>query len=152
VTPPGLTGALDVGYVGCGAAAIEPDDPCPDAVPSVGHFSMPPDWLVNKPTVAKYVNRTAPIGGEVKVAVVKPSKVAKVVAKGLGEGPALDLAAAGKPGASGVIVILTVENESDGNTYRMCTRYAPDVVRFKVIAAGLGRKLVARGGLPVPCP
>jgi cobaltochelatase CobS subunit len=49
-------------------------------------------WLVNKDTVTKYVNKQAPdVGGQVKVTVVKPTKVAKVVAKGLGDGPVIDL-------------------------------------------------------------
>jgi hypothetical protein len=153
VVPPGLTGAIEVTYTGCGPAAVLPSDPCAGTVPAAAAYALPADWFVNKGTVAKYVNRDAPAGaGHVKVAVVKPGKVAKVVARGLGEGPELDLVASGKPDPAGVLVVFTVSNALDGETYRMCTRYEQSAVAFKAIAADAGRKLVARGGVPAPCP
>jgi len=152
VVPPGLSGSLDVSYTGCGAAAVLPEDPCAGSVPVAGQFVIPDPWLVNKPAVAKYVNRDAPSGGHVKVAVVKPQVVAKVVAKGLGDGPAMDLLAGGKPDAGGVLVVLTVVNALDGDTYRMCTRYEQSAVTFKAIVGGAARKLLARGGVPAACP
>jgi len=122
-----------------------------------GGFVMPAGsgWLVNKDTVAKYVNKEAPaVGGQVKVSVVKPTKVAKVVAKGLGDGPVIDLIQGGAPSAeNGVITRLTVTNGNDGSTTVMCTQFAADLgstVIFKEIAGGTGRKLVAKNGQPCP--
>jgi pimeloyl-ACP methyl ester carboxylesterase len=127
-----------------------------DAPGSVaGTFVMPAPWLVNKDAVAKYVNKAAPGGaGEVKVAVVKPGKVAKVVGKGLGDITALDLFQ-GAPGPNGVTAVLTVNNGSDASTHRMCSNFSVgggSTVIFKEIAGGTGRKLVAKGGQPTPCP
>jgi hypothetical protein len=108
-------------------------------------------WLVNKDTVAKYVNKAAPTGGGVKVAVVKPGKLAKVVTKSLGEpGHAIDMVAAGPPSdEAGVTVILTVRNRNDGSTTRMCSRFSladGSSVAFKTVY-GTGRKLVAKNGV-----
>ena len=54
---------------------------------TLAHFEMPQggNWLVNKPTVAKYVNKDAPTGGGVKVSVLKPMKLIKMVGKSLGD-------------------------------------------------------------------
>jgi hypothetical protein len=63
-----------------------------------GSFVLPSPWRTAKDVVAKYVNSQAPGGpGQAKVAVVKDGVTAKVVAKGLGDGPALDVVAAGPP-------------------------------------------------------
>ena len=127
-----------------------------DAPGSVtGTFVMPAPWLVNKDAVAKYVNKAAPGGaGDVKVAVVKPGKVAKVVGKGLGDVTDIDLFH-GAPGPNGVTAVLTVNNGSDASTHRMCSNFSVgggSTVIFKEIAGGLGRKLVAKGGQPASCP
>ena len=127
-----------------------------DAPGSVtGAFVMPAPWLVNKEKVAKYVNKAAPAGaGHVKVAVVKPGKVAKVVGKGLGDLTTLNLFH-GAPGPNGVTTVLTVENGSDASTHRMCSNFSVSggsTVIFKEIAGGTGRKLVAKGGQPTSCP
>jgi len=119
-----------------------------------GSFVLPSPWRTNKAGVAKYVNSLAPGGpGQVKVAVMKDGRVAKVRAKGLGDGPAIDLFA-GPPSASGgVSVVLTLVNA--GLERRFCTRFAIDDgsdVIFKEIAGGLGRKLVAKNGVPAACP
>src|SRR5262245_46544743 len=45
------------------------------------------NWLVNSTSVAKYVNKTAPTGGTVKVSVIKPASLVKVVGKSLGDTP-----------------------------------------------------------------
>jgi hypothetical protein len=86
---------------------------------------------------------------------VKDGILAKVAAKGLGDDPSLDLFG-GEPSASGgVTTILTVTNGADASVHRMCTRFATDdgsTVAYKVIAAGTGRKLVAKGGVPTACP
>ena len=55
------------------------------------------NWLVNKPTVAKYVNKTAPVGGAAKVAVVKPGNLVKLVGKSLGDTPINVLSQGGAP-------------------------------------------------------
>jgi pimeloyl-ACP methyl ester carboxylesterase len=127
-----------------------------DAPGSVtGTFVMPAPWLVNKDAVATYVNKAAPGGaGDVKVAVVKPGKVAKVVGKGLGDVTDIDLFH-GAPGPNGVTAVLTVNNGSDASTHRMCSNFSVgggSTVIFKEIAGGQGRKLVAKGGQPASCP
>lgn len=119
-----------------------------------GAFVMPAPWTVNKAPVAKYVNKDAPATGAVKVGVVKPANTAKVVAKDLGDGRRLDLFI-GNPGTTGVTAILTTINGSDGSARRMCTRFAPDdgaTLVYKAIAAGTGRKLVAKNGVAIACP
>src|SRR5688572_1247318 len=93
-----------------------------DADSAVGAFLIPSPWAVNKATVAKYVNKLAPTGGEVKVAVVKPGSVAKVVAKGLGDGQAMDLSS--PPGPNGVRVVFSISNGNDFSQHRMCTRFS----------------------------
>jgi hypothetical protein len=120
-----------------------------------GGFVMPPgaNWLANKTTVAKFVNKDAPSGGGAKVVVVKPGNLAKVVGKSLGEtGHAIDLVAAGAPSdAGGITAILTVRNRNDNSVTRMCTRFSVadgSTVAFKNIAADSGRKLVAKNGVP----
>jgi hypothetical protein len=139
--PAALSGSFDVFYT--------------DQPSSVGgSFVLPSPWRTNKDEVAKYVNSLAPAGpGQVKVAVVKDGRVAKVRAKGLGDGPAIDLFA-GPPSASGGIsAVLTVVNA--GLERRLCTRFAADdgsEVIYKEIAGGLGRKLVAKNGVAVACP
>jgi hypothetical protein len=139
--PAALSGTFDVFYT--------------DQPSSVGgSFVLPSPWRTNKDEVAKYVNALAPAGpGQVKVAVLKDGRVAKVRAKGLGDGPAIDLFA-GPPSASGGIsAVLTVVNA--GLERRFCTRFATDdgsEVIHKEIAGGLGRKLVAKNGVAAACP
>jgi hypothetical protein len=139
--PAALSGTFDVFYT--------------DQPSSVGgSFVLPGPWRTNKDEVAKYVNSLAPAGpGQVKVAVLKDGRVAKVRAKGLGDGPAIDLFA-GPPSASGGIsAVLTVVNA--GLERRFCTRFATDdgsEVIHKEIAGGLGRKLVAKNGVAATCP
>jgi hypothetical protein len=139
--PPGLTGAFEVFYT--------------DSPTTFGSWQMPAaSWVVNKTTVAKYVNKLAPSGGGVKVATVKPGLVAKVVAKSLGDAAAIDLIGGGDPGPNGVTVVLAVHNAAGGAT-RMCARFATadgSSVAFKETAGGAGRKLVAKNGIAVPCP
>ena len=102
-------------------------------------------WLFNTPTSAKFVNRGAPDGTTVaKVVVLKPGRVVKVLAKGLGDEP-LDIATAGAPSGP-VTAVLTVEN--GGEEYRHCTAFAACDYR----TSDAGAKLVCRGGEPVGCP
>jgi hypothetical protein len=127
-----------------------------DASSVAGSFVLPSPWQKNIAAVAKYVNTLAPGGaGDVKVALLKNGTTAKVAAKGLGDGPAIDLFA-GPPSASGgVTTVLTLTNGVDDTVRRFCTRFATDAgseVVHSELAQGAGRKLVAKGGVPTPCP
>ena len=104
-------------------------------------------WRVNRPFVAKYVNRRAPSGTATKVGVIKPGKLLKLVAKSLGDAP-LDLLGAGAPGPGGITTTFSVTNA--GQTFRHCTRFT--ACEYKPIAAGTGAKLVCRPGAPAACP
>jgi hypothetical protein len=115
--PPGLSGTVEI---------FPLSDPGNRAV-----YDLPADWLVNKETVAKYVNRTAGTGvAGAKVAVVKPERVAKLVAKNLGDGDAasgdqsatdLDLQAISS--ADTIRAVVTIDNAIDGNTYVFCSDF-----------------------------
>lgn len=101
-------------------------------------------WLVNKATVAKYVNKNAPAGGATKVAVIKPGKLLKIVGPSLGDTP-IDIS--GAPSGS-VLAVYTVTNGAEVN--RHCTSFP--VCSHKVIAGGTGNKLVCKGGDLAVCP
>jgi len=105
-----------------------------------GAFDMPQggNWLVNSVAVAKYVNKSAPAGGVVRVSVVKPGALLRVSAKGLGD-EAVDISAA--PTGS-VYVTYTLVN--GGEDRRHCTQFNACV--HKVIAGGSGYKLVCKRG------
>jgi hypothetical protein len=109
-----------------------------------GAFLMPPGghWLTNSPTGAKYVNKSAPTGGAVKVSAIKPTNLVKMVGKSLGDAP---LSIASGPSAA-VHVVDTIVN--DGEVTRLCTTFNPCV--HKVIAGGTGYKLVCKASLPDP--
>ena len=141
--PAELSGSFDVAYA--------------DLPGNAAHFAMPAPWQSNKERGAKYKNRQAPQGGGVSVTIVKPDRLAKVVARTLGDGSAvLDLVDGGAPSASGgITTMLTVVNATDGTMHRMCTRFATDLgsmVKFTAIAEGTGRKIVAKRGVPTTCP
>jgi hypothetical protein len=121
----------------------------------VGTFVLPTPWRTNKSNIAKYVNSGAPDGvGDVKVGVEKTGVVAKVVAKGLGDGSSIDVFG-GPPSASGgLTAVLTLRNAGDNTVRRFCTRFAEDdgsTVVYKDLAGGLGRKIVAKNGVPAGC-
>jgi hypothetical protein len=116
------------------------------------------NWLVNKPTVAKYVFKTAAPGGDgVKVAVVKPNLLVKVVGKNLGDGDAatgsqdasdLDLATV-SVGAE-LRVRVTILNGSDASTHIMCSDFTVETAAS--IAGGTGYKIVSKTSTaPVTC-
>jgi pimeloyl-ACP methyl ester carboxylesterase len=140
--PADLDGTFEVSYES-GGSSVD------------GTFVMPSPWLVNTDTVAKYVNNGAPTtGGAVKVAVVKPGRVAKVVASQLGDGRLIDLFV-GQPDAAGVEAVLTLNNRATATRHRMCTRFSVgdgSTVVYKEIAAGMGRKLVLKNGVAGDCP
>jgi len=122
-------------------------------------FAMPQGagWLKNDGS-AKYVDKTAPSAGAVAKALVKPGKVAKVVAKATGDAAAtaIDLVAGGEPSPGGGIVTrLTVYNRIDRTLHRVCSRFATDAgstIVYKVTGGGTGAKLIAKNGVPFPCP
>ena len=98
-------------------------------------------WVVNKATVAKYVNKSAPAGPtEAKVAVIKPAKLLKLVGKGLGDTP-FDVLAAGDP-AGPVLTAYCVDNAGEENCH--CSSFTGCV--WKSIGGGTGAKLVCKTG------
>jgi hypothetical protein len=111
-----------------------------------GIYNGTSGWLANKPTVAKFVNRDAPNGGDTdaKVVVVKPGKLAKLVGKSLGDFT-LDLEGAGDPGTQGVSTMFRVTNGPE--TKRHCSHFAD--CSYKAFASGA--KLVCRLGTPAVC-
>jgi hypothetical protein len=122
-----------------------------------GSATMPSGagWLVNKATVAKYVNKEAPGGASaVKVAVIKPTKLLKVIVKDLGDaGSKIDIYAAGNPSPS-TVDMTTQLTVTDGLTVRRhCSEFTG--CSRKLIAAGTGAKVVcktATAGGSVACP
>jgi hypothetical protein len=120
-----------------------------------GSFSVPAGandgtsgWVVNKASVARFVNRQAPAGPTgAKVAVIKPGKLLKIVGKSLGVVP-IDVLGAGHPGGSGITTVYAVNN--DGFERRHCTAFT--ACDHKPIAAGTGAKLVCKPGVPTVCP
>lgn len=135
--PATISAALDVGYdAEDGGFTVE-----------TGASDGTAGWLVNKPTVAKFVNKNAPGDPtEAKVAVVKPGKVLKLVGKGLGDRK-LDILTAGAPSGD-VTVVFSVDN--DGELFRHCTAFGE--CAYKLIAADTGAKLVCKNGVATTCP
>ena len=103
-------------------------------------------WLVNKDTVAKYVNKNAPTGGSTKVSVIKPTKLIKNVGKSLGDVP-IDISTAP---VGDVHAVYTVSNSG---VFRHCGKFTGSTCAHKSIAGGTGFKLVCKGnGSPDTCP
>jgi hypothetical protein len=105
-------------------------------------------WLVNKATVAKFVNKGAPGTGSTKVAVIKPGKLLKIVGKDLGDSP-IDIFGAGDltAGSPDVTTVYTVTN--DGQTNRHCGGLD---CSYKLIAGDTGAKLVCKSVVAAGCP
>jgi hypothetical protein len=105
-----------------------------------GSFTNPVggNWLVNKDSVAKYVNKNAPSGGGTKVSVIKPGKLLKNVGKDLGDDP-IDISSAP---IGEVEVVYTVNN---GGIFRHCGEFNGPTCSHKSIAAGTGWKLSCKG-------
>ncbi len=123
-------------------------------IDSHGVLTVPAPFFKNDDKVAKYKNKTAPTGGVVKVGVLKNGKVAKIVAKGLGDGVTVDILS-NPPDGGGLTTVLTVANENDDTVKRYCTRFAEGLgstIKYKEIAGGTGRKLLAKDGVGVVCP
>jgi hypothetical protein len=104
-------------------------------------------WKVNKDTVAKYVNKTAPDGPtQAKAGVVKPGKLLKLVGKGLGDTP-IDIFGAGAPTmqpSGQVVTSYCMVNGGEATCH--CTTFAE--CSYKLIAADTGAKLVCKNGGP----
>jgi hypothetical protein len=105
---------------------------------SHGSFVAPSGggWLSNAADVARYVNTGAPNGGSVRVTVVKPGRLIKLVAKSLGDDP-LDLSLAPDP------TVFAAYSVTNGNeTHRHCTQFSS--CAYSPIGGGAGRKLVCK--------
>jgi cysteine-rich repeat protein len=110
---------------------------------SEGESNGTSGWLVNKDTVAKYVNKDAPTGPTVaKVGVIKPGNLVKLVAKDRGDSDVLDVLAAGAPAGDEVNVAYCVTNGGEEN----CHCATVQNCAHKSIAGGTGAKLVCKGG------
>jgi len=114
-----------------------------------GSFVMPSggNWLVNIARIAKYVNKPAPLGGGVRVGLIKPDGKLKLTGKSLGDSP-IDILGAGDPGPSGVLTVFTVNN--GGETNRHCTLFVGCV--YALISQGTGAQLTCRNGTAAACP
>ena len=104
-----------------------------------GAYLMPQGgkWSGNKATAAKYGNKTAPTDGVVKVGLIKPGSLLKIVGRGLGDTP-LDISTAP---SGDVYVAATIVN--GGEKTRLCTRFSG--CTHKLIAGGTGYKLLCKG-------
>jgi hypothetical protein len=118
--------------------------------PTSGQFVAPEgsaNWLVNKTTVAKYVNKTAPTGGGAKVVVVKPGNLGKLVGKNLGDTPINILGQSGA--ATGVAhTSYNISDSGTGFDTNFCSTFP--TCAWKSIAGGTGAKVVCKGGSPDP--
>jgi cysteine-rich repeat protein len=102
-------------------------------------------WLVNKATVAKYVNKAAPAGPSgAKVAVIKPGKLLKLIGKTRGDSSVMDLIGAGAPTGSLYTAYVV---DASGQVDQHCSEFAASSCSYKVIGGGTGRKLVCKGGV-----
>lgn len=126
---------------------------CP-TLGSSGGADMPAGgFIVNKATVAKYVNKLAPSGGAVKVAVIKPTKLLKAVLKDLGDaGNKIDIYQAGAT-TNPVDVNTQYTVVDSGGTRRHCGEFTG--CARKIIGGGTGAKVVCKSAVPggsVSCP
>jgi hypothetical protein len=100
-----------------------------------------PNWIVNKETVAKYVNKGAPTGGGTKVAVVKPGALVKLVGKNLGDTP-IDIFNQSNSTTGAANTAYCIDNGGDQNCF--CSTF--ESCEWKSIAGGTGAKVVCRAG------
>jgi cysteine-rich repeat protein len=115
--------------------------------PITGAFQAPSggNWLVNKTTVAKYVDKDAPTGGGTKVSVIKPGNLVKLVGKNTGDQPLDIVSQAGAPSGDAATAY-TVNNGDTSNTFCSISTGCA----WKAIAGGTGAKLVCKGGTADP--
>jgi hypothetical protein len=100
------------------------------------------NWITNKATVAKYVNKLAPSGGATKVVVVKPGNLVKLVGKSTGDTP-MDILSTSSVAGGVANTGYCLDNSGTQNCY--CSQFNACV--WKSIAAGTGAKLVCKGGV-----
>ena len=109
----------------------------------MGELTGTEGWKSNTMKVAKFLNKDAPAGSTVaRTAIVKPGKVVKLVAKGLGDGEPLDISSQGPPSGS-VFSAYCVDNGGEERCH--CSEFAD--CSYKVIAAGTGAKLVCKSNV-----
>jgi hypothetical protein len=149
------------GAIHVGAASGDPADlagtvhVCPVAEPTnVARFDLPSPWVANDPTLARYENPgAAPGAAGMRLAVVKPGRLLRLVARNLGDGDAAsgddgpdDLVLVGPGGgcslASGdaVSVELALTDAADASAHAMCARFTVD----RAAPRPSGCKVVAR--------
>lgn len=136
--PAAIAARLDVAWDATAGAFVMP----------LGASDGTRGWLGGKPALAKYTSKSAGFtpGDTVKVALVKEAKLLKLVAKGLGDGPVLDLAD-DPTGTVSVCLTLTngIERQRFGATWS-----AADC-EYVGTGGAAGRKLVCtKGGTPDP--
>ena len=105
-------------------------------------FALPAGsgWVLDGAAGARYVNRTAPVGGGIRVAKLRPGRSLRIVTRGLGDVGTLDVSG-GNPGI--VDVVLTV------GAHRLCVAF--EAGEWSPLADGRAR-LVARRPAPTgPC-
>ena len=115
-----------------------------------GAFLAPagsPNWVVNKTTVAKYVNKQAPTGGGTKVSVIKPTKLLKLVGKNLGDTP-IDILSQSGADSGTARTQYRITDSSTGFDSSFCSTF--NGCAWKSIAGGTGAKLVCKGGAADP--
>jgi hypothetical protein len=122
---------------------------------SSGGAAMPSGgFIVNKATVAKYVNKDAPGGaGAVKVAVIKPTKLLKAVLKDLGDaGTKINIYQGGAT-TNPVDVNTQYTVVDSGGVRKHCGEFTG--CARKIIGGGTGAKVVCKTPVPgntVTCP
>jgi hypothetical protein len=108
-------------------------------------------WIVNKSTVSKYVNKSAPSGGAVKVGVIKPNKLLKAVLKDLGDTGSLINVFQGGATTNPIDMNVQYTIVNGGQTFRHCAQFTG--CSRKLIAAGQGAKVVCKTPVASPsCP
>jgi hypothetical protein len=114
---------------------------------TAGQFTAPEgsaNWLVNKASVGKYVNKGAPTGGGTKVTVIKPGNLVKLVGKNLGDTPINILAQGGDPTGT-ARTDFRITDSGTGFDTSFCSTFSG--CAWKSIAGGTGAKLVCKPGV-----
>lgn len=110
-----------------------------------GAFAGSAGWKSNSEKLAKYVNKSAPAGPtEVKLSLVKPGKLLKVVAKGAGD-TRIDIVSGGDPGGS-FFTSYCVTTGGDVSCH--CSEFSG--CSYKRIVKDTGAKLVCKRGIGDP--
>lgn len=119
-----------------------------------GHFDLDSAfWVTNNDRLAKYV--TSDVAQPVRAVVIKPGVVAKVVGRLLATTGNPNLFSGPPSESGGLTTVLSIDNQNDLSSHRMCTVFAVasgGTLVLKEIAGGTGRKLIAKNGVPTPCP